>query len=32
MEEEVEADTDDEEHLMILATLVGLFANKAKPQ
>ena len=32
MEEEAESDTNDEEHLMILAALAGLFANNAKPQ
>ncbi|XP_073362335.1 uncharacterized protein [Aegilops tauschii subsp. strangulata] len=32
MEEEAEADTDDEEHLMILAALAGLFAENAKPR
>ena len=32
MEEEAEADTADEEHLIILAALAGLFANNAKPR
>ncbi|XP_073363103.1 uncharacterized protein [Aegilops tauschii subsp. strangulata] len=32
MEEEAEADTNDEEHLMILAALAGMFVNNAKPQ
>ncbi|XP_073359793.1 uncharacterized protein [Aegilops tauschii subsp. strangulata] len=32
MEEEAEADSDDKEHLMILAALDGLFANNAKPR
>ena len=30
LEEEAEADVQDEEHLMVLATLVGLFASNAK--
>ena len=32
MEEEAEANTQDKEHLMILAPLAGLFANNAKPR
>ena len=32
MEEEAEADTADEEHLMILAALADLFAKNAKPR
>jgi hypothetical protein len=32
MEEEAKADTQDEEHLMILTALAGLFPNNAKPR
>jgi hypothetical protein len=32
LEEEAEADTADEEHLMILSSLDGLFVNKDKPR
>ncbi|XP_073353866.1 uncharacterized protein [Aegilops tauschii subsp. strangulata] len=32
MEEEAEAGTDDEEHVMILVALADLFANNAKPR
>ena len=32
MEEEAEADTQDEEHLMILAALASLFVSNAKPR
>ena len=30
--EEADVDAQDEEHLMVLATLAGLFASNAKPQ
>ena len=32
LEEEAEADAQDEEHLMVLAALAGLFASNAKPR
>jgi hypothetical protein len=32
MEEEAKADAQDEEHLMILGALAGLFASNAKPR
>ena len=32
LEEEADADAQDEEHLMVLAALAGLFASNAKPR